>query len=43
MDPRVREFLRFILSREGQQIIAKNGPYSPILADYIRVQLKKLD
>src|SRR5713101_6506487 len=43
MDPRVREFLRFILSREGQQIIAKNGPYSPIPADYIRVQLKKLD
>jgi phosphate transport system substrate-binding protein len=43
MDPRVREFLRFILSRDGQQIIAKNGPYSPIPADYIRVQLKKLD
>jgi phosphate transport system substrate-binding protein len=43
MDPRVREFLRFILSREGQEIIAKNGPYSPIPADYIRVQLKKLD
>ena len=43
MDPRVRELLRFILSREGQQIIAKNGPYSPIPADYIRVRLKKLD
>ena len=43
MDPKVREFLRFVLSREGQQIIAKNGPYSPIPADYIRVQLKKLE
>jgi phosphate transport system substrate-binding protein len=43
MDPKVREFLRFVLSREGQEIIAKNGPYSPIPADYIRVQLKKLD
>ena len=43
MDPKVREFLRFVLSREGQEIIAKNGTYSPISADYIRVQLKKLD
>jgi len=43
MDPKVREFLRFVLSREGQQIIAKNGPYSAIPADYIRVQLKKLE
>jgi len=43
MDRKVREFLRFVLSREGQQIISKNGPYSPISAEYIRVQLKKLD
>ena len=43
MDPKVREFLRFVLSREGQEIIAKNGTYSPIPAEYIRVQLKKLD
>ncbi len=43
MDPKVREFLRFVLSREGQEIIAKNGPYSPIPADYVRAQLRKLD
>ncbi|HYR54809.1 MAG TPA: substrate-binding domain-containing protein [Myxococcaceae bacterium] len=43
MDPKVREFLRFVLSREGQEIIAKSGPYSPIPADYLRLQLKKLD
>jgi phosphate transport system substrate-binding protein len=43
MDPKVREFLRFVLSREGQTIIAKNGPYFPIPAGYIREQLKKLD
>ncbi len=43
MDPKVREFLRFVLSREGQEIIAKSGPYSPIAADYLRAQLKKLD
>ena len=43
MDPKVREFLRFILSREGQAIIAKNGPYYAIPADYVKEQLKKLD
>jgi phosphate transport system substrate-binding protein len=43
LDPKVREFLRFVLSREGQQIIAKNGPYSPLPPEYIRAQLKKLN
>jgi phosphate transport system substrate-binding protein len=43
MDPKVREFIRFVLSREGQEIIQKAGVYSPIPAAYIREQLKKLD
>jgi phosphate transport system substrate-binding protein len=43
MDPKVREFLRFVLSREGQEIIQKNGPYTAIPGDYVRQQLKKLD
>ena len=43
LDPKVREFMRFVLSREGQQIVADNGPYAPISAEYIREQLKKLD
>jgi phosphate transport system substrate-binding protein len=43
MDPKVREFIRFVLSREGQQIIQKAGIYSPIPAAVIREQLKKLD
>jgi phosphate transport system substrate-binding protein len=43
MDPKVREFIRFVLSREGQQIIQKAGVYSPLPAGYIREQLKKLD
>ena len=43
LDPKVREFLRFILSREGQEIVARNGPYFPIPASYVREQLKKLD
>jgi len=43
LDPKVREFLRFILSREGQEIIAKAGVFSPLPESYIRLQLKKLD
>jgi phosphate transport system substrate-binding protein len=43
MDPKVREFIRFVLSREGQQIIQKAGVYSPLPAANIREQLKKLD
>jgi len=43
LDPRVREFIRFVLSREGQAIIQKAGVYSPIPASYIREQLNKLD
>src|SRR5258706_280207 len=43
MDPKVREFIRFVLSREGQEIIQKAGVYSALPASYIRDQLKKLD
>jgi len=43
LDPKVREFLRFILSREGQEIIARNGPYFSLPASCVREQLKKLD
>jgi phosphate transport system substrate-binding protein len=43
MDPKVREFVRFVLSREGQEIIRKNGPYSPLPAAYLREQSRKLE
>jgi len=43
LDPKVREFMRFVLSREGQQIIAHTGFFYPLTADYLAEQLKKLD
>jgi phosphate transport system substrate-binding protein len=43
MDPKVKEFLRFVLSREGQQIIADTDMYYPLTAAALREQLKKLD
>jgi len=43
LDPKVREFLRFVLSREGQEIIAKGGIYSPLPASAVREQLSKIE
>lgn len=43
LDPKVREFMRFVLSREGQEIMARVGYYYPLEADYLEEQLKKLD
>jgi len=43
LDPKVREFMRFVLSREGQAIIARVGYYYPLTPDYLAEQLKKLD
>jgi phosphate transport system substrate-binding protein len=42
MDPKVKEFLRFVLSREGQQAIAKDGKYLPLTKEVVDAQLKKL-
>ena len=38
----VRDFLRFVLSPEGQQIIARQGDYLPLSDDAARVQLSRL-
>lgn len=43
LDPKVREFMRYVLSREGQEIIAKVGYYYPLDAAYLADQRKKLD
>jgi phosphate transport system substrate-binding protein len=42
-DPKVREFLRFILSREGQDAVMRDGKYLPLTVEVVREQLKKLD
>lgn len=42
-DPRVKEFLRYILSRQGQQDVAAEGSYLPLPAAALREQLKKLE
>ena len=43
LDPKLREFLRFLLSREGQEVVNQDGRYLPLTAEFAAAQLKKLD
>jgi phosphate transport system substrate-binding protein len=43
LDPKVREFLRFVVSREGQAEVMRDGKYLPLTGDVVRAQLRKLD
>lgn len=43
VDPKLREFLRYVLSREGQQAVVDHGRYLPLPAHVVREQLRKLD
>lgn len=40
--PRPREFLRFLLSREGQEMINRDGRYLPLSRELVRAQLRDL-
>jgi phosphate transport system substrate-binding protein len=43
LSPREREFVRFVLSREGQQIVADTRIFIPLDAEQALTELKKLD
>jgi phosphate transport system substrate-binding protein len=43
LDPKVKEFMRFIFSKQGQELVMKDGKYLPLTAEAVREQLKKLD
>lgn len=42
-DPKVEEWLRFILSQEGQECVQREGRYLPLTDAVAREQLKKLN
>jgi phosphate transport system substrate-binding protein len=42
LDPLVREFLKLVLSKEGQEVVVKDG-YLPLSPSQIEEELKKLD
>jgi phosphate transport system substrate-binding protein len=43
LDAKFREFMRFILSREGQNIVARDASYLPLPAAHAREQRLRLD
>lgn len=43
LEPRVREFLRYVLSDDGQAAIARDGAYIPLQAKAAEKQLARLD
>lgn len=43
VDPKLREFLRFLLSREGQTATVRDGGYLPLGPEATAAQLAKLD
>ncbi|MBV9084194.1 MAG: substrate-binding domain-containing protein, partial [Acidobacteriaceae bacterium] len=42
LDPRVSEFLRYVLSREGQEAVRKDSGYLPLSIDTLTAQLNVL-
>jgi phosphate transport system substrate-binding protein len=43
MNPLVKEYLRFVLSREGQQAVQRDGKYLPMTAAFAAEQRAKLE
>ena len=41
IEPKVEEFVRFILSQEGRQCVQREGRYIPMIAKVVNEQLKK--
>ncbi len=43
LEPKVKEFLKLVLSREGQDVVAKEQVFIPLMPDVVAAELKKLD
>jgi phosphate transport system substrate-binding protein len=43
VDPRLKEFLRYVLSRQGQQDVMKEGDFLPLTPALLKEQLAKLE
>ena len=42
-DPKVEEFVRFVLSQEGQECVQREGRYLPLTGAMVREQLRKIE
>ncbi|MDD3180502.1 MAG: hypothetical protein PHQ04_09145 [Opitutaceae bacterium] len=43
LDPKLKEYIRYIMSREGQDAVQQDAKYLPLPAHVVREQLKKLE
>ena len=43
LQPKVREFLRAVLSREGQEVVAREGVYIPLTPEVVKEELARLE
>ena len=43
LEPKVKEFLKLVLSREGQEEVAKDGVYLPLTPNVVLEELARLD
>ncbi|MBX3749946.1 MAG: substrate-binding domain-containing protein [Opitutaceae bacterium] len=43
LSPKVKDFMKYVLSEEGQEIVRQHGVYFPLPAAFVREQLKKLE
>ncbi len=43
LDPKICEFIRFVLSRNGQELVQRDGKYLPLTAAAAAGQLRRLD
>src|SRR5262249_10665310 len=43
LDPKIKEFLKYVLSMEGQKMVANEGVFLPLPARLVQQELHKLD
>jgi len=43
LEPKIREFMRYVFSREGQEEVVRDGKFLPLTPELVRAQLKKLE
>lgn len=43
LEPKTKEFLRLVLSKQGQDVVAAEGVFMPLLPEVVREELAKLD
>jgi phosphate transport system substrate-binding protein len=43
LDPKLKEFLKYVLSKEGQEVVEQEGVFLPLPLDFVKQELKKLE